>query len=252
MTPSPILAELLRLSHELGREDRGLAILGEGNTSAKISDQTFLVKASGTCLATLREADVVECRFDRLLPLLDRAAMTDAEVDTALLAGRVDPAAKKPSVEAILHAYFLSLPGIQFVGHAHATAVNQILCSPRAREFAEHRLFPDDVVCCGVASVFVPYTDPGLVLAITMRDQSEAFIKQHQRQPRVALMQNHGIITLGGNVTGVMSAMLMSEKAAQVWVGAAALGGPVFLTPAQVQRIAGRPDEHYRQRALSL
>ena len=29
-----ILSDLLTLSHELGREDRGLAILGEGNTSA--------------------------------------------------------------------------------------------------------------------------------------------------------------------------------------------------------------------------
>ena len=34
--------------------------------------------------------------------------------------------------------------------------------------------------------------------------------------------------------------------------GAAALGGPIFLTPENVQRIAQRPDEHYRQRALKL
>ena len=30
------------------------------------------------------------------------------------------------------------------------------------------------------------------------------------------------------------------------------LGRPRFLTAAQVERIAGRPDEHYRQRALGL
>ena len=35
-------------------------------------------------------------------------------------------------------------------------------------------------------------------------------------------------------------------------VGAAALGGPVFLTPAQCERIAGRPDEHYRQKMLGM
>jgi hypothetical protein len=45
----------------------------------------------------------------------------------------------------------------------------------------------------------------------------------------------------------------MSAKAAEIFVGAAAIGGtPQFLTSAQVIRIAGRPDEHYRQKALGL
>jgi len=50
----------------------------------------------------------------------------------------------------------------------------------------------------------------------------------------------------------VLAAMLMAEKAAKVFVGAAALGGPVFMTAEHVQRIAGRPDEAYRQRALKM
>ena len=41
-----ILGRLLDLSHQLGREDRKLAILGEGNTSARVSGATFVVKAS--------------------------------------------------------------------------------------------------------------------------------------------------------------------------------------------------------------
>ena len=45
-----------------------LAILGEGNTSARLTDKTFLVKASGSCLGSLRKEDVVECRSDLLLP----------------------------------------------------------------------------------------------------------------------------------------------------------------------------------------
>jgi rhamnose utilization protein RhaD (predicted bifunctional aldolase and dehydrogenase) len=243
---------LITLSRELGREDRGMAILGEGNTSCRLGDESFLVKASGTCLGTMRPEDVVECRFGTLLPLLDKPGLSDAEIDNALLASRVDANAKKPSVEALFHAYFLTLPDIQFVGHTHAIAVNQILCSPRAREFAEKRLFPDDIVCCGAASVFVEYTDPGLKLAQEIRRQTEAFIKQHQRQPRVVLLASHGIITLGKSPQAVLSAMLMAEKAARIWAGAASLGGPVFLSEAHVQRIAGRPDEHYRQRALNL
>lgn len=249
---NPIIQDLLTLSHEIGREDRGLAILGEGNTSARLSDETFAVKASGTCLGTLKAEDTVECRLDALLPLLDRDSLTDQQVDDALMAARVDQKAKKPSVEAVFHAWLLSLPGIKFVGHGHPTTALQILCSPRARDFAEHRMFPDEIVCCNIASVLVPYTDPGLKLAQAIRRQTDAFIQKHQRQPRVILMQNHGVITLGATWQSVLAAMLIAEKSARVFVGAAALGGPVFFTEQNVQRIAGRPDEAYRQRALKM
>jgi len=250
--PNPIIQDILTLSHEIGREDRGLTMLGEGNTSGRASDETFFVKASGTCLGTLKEEDLVECRNAALLPLLERESMTDQEIEAALLAARVDPKAKKPSVEAIFHAYLLSLPGMKFVGHGHATAVNQILCSVRARDFAEHRMFPDEIVCCGVASVYVPYTDPGLKLAQVIRAQVEAYLRRYQRQPRMVLMQNHGIITLGGTWQAVLSGLLMAEKAAKIFVGAAVLGGPIFMNDENVDRIAGRPDEAYRQRALKL
>ena len=46
--------------------------------------------------------------------------------------------------------------------------------------------------------------------------------------------------------------MLMAEKAAKIFVGAAVLGGPVFFSKQNVERIAGRPDEAYRQRALKM
>ncbi len=249
---NPILQEFLTLSHELGREDRGLAMLGEGNTSARLGDKTFLVKASGTCLGTLREEDAVECRFAGLLPMLEQENLSDQQVDETLFVARVESKAKKPSVEAVFHAWLLSLPGVKFVGHTHATSVNQILCSPRAREFGEHRMFPDEVVCCGPASVFVPLTDPGLKLAQAIRRETEAYVQQRQRPPRVILMQNHGLITLGGTWQSVLSAMLMAEKAARIFVGAALLGGPVFFSSENIARIEGRPDEAYRQRALKM
>lgn len=245
---------LLDLSHELGREERQLALLGEGNTSARVGDgATFLVKASGAVLATLEAGGLVECHADRLLPLLDQLGLDDAAVDEALLAARVDPAARKPSVEAVFHAYLLSLPGVAFVGHTHPVSVNQILCSRHARTFARRRLFPDEIVCCGAESVFVPYTDPGLVLARAIRTAVRAYIRRLARPPRVILLENHGFIALGPTPAAVLAATLMGAKAAAIFAGAAALGGPPrFLTVAQVARIAGRPDEHYRQRALGL
>ncbi|TWU39615.1 class II aldolase/adducin family protein [Novipirellula artificiosorum] len=245
-------SELLSLSHFLGEEHRHLAILGEGNTSAKIDDKTFLVKASGSCLQTLGEDDVVACRFDKLLPMLDQDDLSDQDIEDHLLGCRVDSASKKPSVETLFHAYFLTLPEINFVGHTHSIPVNQVLCSPLAEKFATQKLFPDEIVCCGAESVLVPYTDPGLKLSQTIRDKTKAFIEKRGAPPRVILLANHGIITLGKTPGAVKVAMLMAHKSAEIFVGAAAMGGPVFMSAEDVDRIANRIDEHYRQRALKL
>ena len=249
--PEPTPA-LLALSHDLGAERRQLAILGEGNTSARRGDATFLVKASGSTLATLGENDLVECRFAPLLAMLGREDLSDPQIEDELFACRVHPTAKKPSVEALFHADLLSLPGVAFVGHTHPVAAGQILCSPRARDFATRRVFPDEVVCCGSESVFVGYADPGLRLAQAIRREVAAFRARRNTLPRVILLENHGVISLGATPDAVRAAMFMAEKAAQVFVGSVALGGPRFLPASEVDRIANRVDEHYRQRALNL
>lgn len=248
------LDALLSLSHQLGREERRLAILGEGNTSMRHDAATFTVKASGSNLATLSVPGTATCHFDKLLPLLAAESMTDTAVDEALFAARVSTDMKKPSVEAIFHAYLLTLPGVNYVGHTHPIAVNALLCSRHARTFATRRLFPDEIVCCGVESVFVPYTDPGLKLSQAIKTAVEDYIKRVSRPPRVVLLENHGLIALGATPEAVLAATLMAVKAAEIFAGAANLSGgePQFLTPAQVERIAGRPDEHYRQKALGL
>ena len=252
-TQTDALARMLDLSHQLGREDRKLAILGEGNTSARVSETTFTVKASGSNLATLAPSGVSECRFSDLAELLAQESLSDAAIDEALFAARVDSQAKKPSVEAVFHAYLLTLPGVNFVGHTHPVTVNQVLCSKVARLFATRRTFPDEIVCCGVESVFVPYTDPGLKLAQAIQHAVTAYIERLARPPRVILLENHGLIALGATPESVLAATLMAAKAAEIFVGAAAISGePQFLTPEQVERIAGRPDEHYRQKALGL
>jgi len=248
------LAALLKLSHDLGREDRGLAMLGEGNTSCRLDADTFLVKASGSSLANLQENQLVACRFSVLLSLLKAAAMTDAEVEKALLESRVDSTAPKPSVEAVFHAYLLSLPGIDVVGHTHPVAVNSILCSgaEASLRFAHERRFPDEIVCCGAKSVLVPYVDPGTILAQKICEETDKFITAENRPPRVILLQNHGFIALGATTGSVLAATLMAEKTARIFLGASTLGGAVGLTEKNVARIDSRPDEHYRQKMLKL
>jgi rhamnose utilization protein RhaD (predicted bifunctional aldolase and dehydrogenase) len=247
-----VVQSLLELSRALGAPERHLAILGEGNVSATVSKGEFLVKASGSSLGQMTEKDLTLCHSERILSLLDRKTLTDTEVQTELMESRVRPGDKKPSVETAFHAWLLTLENVSVVGHCHPTAVNQVLCSPRARDFAERRLFPDEVVCCGPASVFIPYTDPGIPLAREIRERTTHFIKQHNYMPRLILLQNHGIIATGATVEGVLSAILMATKAAEIFVGAASLGGPNFMSQKDVDRITHRPDEHYRQQQLKL
>jgi len=246
------IGALLELSHEIGRPERRLAILGEGNTSVKLSASQFAVKASGSRLASLAEADVTICESEKLIALLDRKTISDEAVDQALLDSRSKGIGKKPSVEAMFHAWLFTIEGVNFVGHCHPVTVNQVLCSPRARDFAERRLFPDEVVCCGPSSVFVPYADPGLVLAREIRERTIDYIKTNGFAPRLIVLQNHGIIAIGASSNSVLACLLMAEKAGEIFVGAASLGGPNFLPAKHVERIFVRPDEAYRQKQLKI
>ena len=246
------LTALLDLSHELGREERALAILGEGNTSMRLDANTFAVKASGSSLSTLDETGVTRCRLLDVLELFERDIATDEEIEATLFAARVSPSDRKPSTEALFHAYLLTLPDVEFVGHTHPRRVNALLCSPHGQEFASRRLFPDEIVCCGAVSVWVPYVNPGVPLARAIRERVETFRARHNRVPRLILLQNHGIIALGLTPQAVLAATLMAEKAATIYADAVALGGPTFLSEEQIAYIAGWGAEHYRQKALNL
>jgi rhamnose utilization protein RhaD (predicted bifunctional aldolase and dehydrogenase) len=242
---------LLALSRALGEPGYGLAILGEGNTSAAVDAETFLVKASGTELATLRAEQLVQVRYEAVLAMLD-ADLDQAATRDALLEARVDPGALKPSVETAFHAWLLRQEGVRFVGHTHPEAVNQILCSDRAGAFAHERRFPDEIVYCGPRSLLIEYVDPGAVLAAVLRDRWQAHVAEHGFAPKVVLLQNHGLIATGPTPTAVLATTRMAVKAATIFAGACGIGRPVAMPPAEVDRIHNRLDEHYRQKIQGL
>ncbi|HSN78728.1 MAG TPA: class II aldolase/adducin family protein, partial [Anaerolineae bacterium] len=70
MQNQEILNQLVALSRTLGDPANDYAILGEGNTSARASDATFWVKASGTEMRTIDANGFVEVHFDRVLAIL--------------------------------------------------------------------------------------------------------------------------------------------------------------------------------------
>jgi rhamnose utilization protein RhaD (predicted bifunctional aldolase and dehydrogenase) len=252
-----IMQEILSLSHLLGDPANDWAILGEGNTSARVDNETFLVKASGSQLGKLAAAQVSHVHFAPILEALNNGRdYGDDEVKDLLFSSCVDGGASglKPSVETLLHAFLLTLPDTHFIGHTHVTSINGLLCSARGWDAVQSggRLFPDEIVVCGVAPCCVPYVDPGVPLARALRDAVLAYIDTHGTRPKTIYMQNHGFIALAKTAQEVVNIHMMADKAARVLLGTFACGGPTFLTPDNVARIYSRPDEHYRQKALGL
>lgn len=250
--PSPAEVQaLVELSRELGRPELDYVILGEGNTSAACADGTFWVKASGSKLATASPESFVRVERAKVLAMLESTALPDEIVHERLLACRVGSfGTTKPSVETLLHAVCLALPGVHFVGHTHPVAVNQLLCSRAFPEVFAGRIFPDEIVVCGPAPVLVPYVDPGIPLARAVHEKITHFVAEHGRTPRVVLMQNHGLVVLGTTAAQVRDATAMMVKTARILAGACAAGGPSFLTKEAVARIDTRPDELYRKQKL--
>lgn len=250
MKPAEILKRLIRLSHELGREDRQLAILGEGNVSADLGDGTFLVKASGSQLGTIDKEGFTRVKMQPIFDALDSPDKTDAEVRKILEDCRVDKKNKLPSVETFFHAICLREGGAKWIGHTHAVSVLQILCSKLGAEPFHRHIFPDAIVVCGRRVAEVSYIDPGILLAVELRKSLRQFINEHGSAPKVILMVNHGPVVLGQTERDVLNTMLMLDKWAKVLLGNYAVGEPQFLDEKLSDRIENRPDEHYRRRAI--
>ncbi len=180
------LTELIEVSRCFGR-GTDFVIAGGGNTSVKDAAR-IAIKASGVALDGITERGFVE---------LDRAAVRailaktyseepfarEAEIKADLMASRVEPgSAGRPSVETSLHELF----AWRYVVHTHPYTVNVLTCA-RDGERAARELF-------GSEALWVPYSDPGYRLAKLMEQLLGRYRREHGADPRIALMQNHGLL----------------------------------------------------------
>lgn len=245
-----ILKKLIQLSHELGREDRHLAILGEGNTSADLGDGTFYVKASGSHLGAIDKGGFTRVKTQPIFDALESPDKSDETVKKVLEECRVDNKSKMPSVETFLHAICLREGGAKWIGHVHAVSVLKILCSSLGAKPFRRYIFPDAIVVCGRRVAEVPYVDPGIHLAVALRKSLRQFMDENGTAPKVILMVNHGPVILGKTERDVLNTMFMLDKWANILAGTYAVGSPQFLDETISDRIENRPDEHYRRHMI--
>jgi L-fuculose-phosphate aldolase len=213
--------ELLSLAHTVSP----FTICGEGNVSQKVGDN-FWIKASGTDLHTLSEEDLTLCDMN---------------------GNQLDPSHKKASIESSFHAWLLSFGGINFISHTHPVHTVKIVCTEWIYEFADHRLFPDQIVRNGTKSCVVPFAPPGKSALEAVKSGMNKFLDKEGYVPNLILLQNHGIISLSSTAKDCAASTLMCEKSAEIYVGCKQLGQIYFLNKDQVGLVDNCPNEQYRR-----
>jgi rhamnose utilization protein RhaD (predicted bifunctional aldolase and dehydrogenase) len=177
------LQRLVNRSRLIGA-DPTLVVHGGGNTSSKIVETDHLgrervvlrVKGSGTDLKTIGADGFPGLFLDELLPLRERAAMTDEEMVAYLAHCMVEPGSRRPSIETLLHAF---LPA-RHVDHVHADAICALTNTPDAERHVREALGPDVAL--------VPYIRPGFDLSRQVADLAGA---------RAVVLDKHGLVTWG-------------------------------------------------------
>ena len=189
------IADLIEISRYYGGK-KDFVLGGGGNTSYK--DRDFLyVKASGFALETITEEGFAILDRQKLGSMMARQYSQDTFVREQEVMEDLMNAVKsgsrklRPSVEASLH----NIIDYPFVVHTHPCLVNALLCANDAETMAKV-LFDNRIL-------YVPYTDPGYVLSVTVSEKLADFRTAHGFDPRVILLQNHGVFVGGDTVTEV-------------------------------------------------
>ncbi len=181
------MGKLIWLSRHFGTNPEFI-LAGGGNTSAKIEGRLH-VKASGHSLATIEAGGFVAMNREKLTSLLSTSLSDDPvcreeEFKAAILDARLEgEKGMRPSVECVLH----NVLSPTFVVHTHSTWANMIACSTNGERVTKE-LFGDEVL-------WVPYVDPGYILARKLAVALEAHAKRTKKaQPAAVLLENHGLI----------------------------------------------------------
>ena len=229
----PMSSDLIELAHRVGNHPARLAIWNEGAVAARLPSGRFVVSAAGANLARLDARGLVELDLARVQGFLALEDVKPEDFATALS----DSDSPTTTADVFTFADLLGFDDVRFAAHTQPIAVNQVICSPRARQFADRRNLPHEILACGQASVLVPFMPPGLPLAKEIKRKIALWRDRFKIVPKLILIQNHGMITLGETVDEVLMLTEMTVKFAEIFLGAAAMGGPEFMKPNHVTQI---------------
>jgi len=205
-------------------------VLWDEGACAVRSGANLMVSRRGAYLTALTAGDMVEMDLVKTTELMSLDAVSDEDLAEV----QVGATTLRPALDAILFAYLFSLDDTKYAVHVQPVEINQIIGSPRARQFAERRTIAHEVISRGVSSLLVTYADPGVPLAKEVKRKLALWRDRYKVMPRLLLIQNHGMIVMGNSQEEILRVAEMTLKSAQIFIGAAVMGGPAFLTPDNV------------------
>ncbi len=187
------LADLIRISNATG-VDKTLVQGGGGNTSVKTADGKYMyIKASGTALKDmdarrgwrrLRLEPVLHIITDKSLAKLPANVREPEVVNRLLLACEDDvTSGARPSVESHLHAYL-----DRCVIHLHPIVIASYVNARDGRAAIE-KAFANE----SPPPLWIPYMDPGFMLARKVCTLVAGYQKQHGRKPAIMILAKHGL-----------------------------------------------------------
>jgi rhamnose utilization protein RhaD (predicted bifunctional aldolase and dehydrogenase) len=189
------LADLIKISNITGK-DSTLVQGGGGNTSVKTEDGEYMyIKASGTALKDmnskkgwrrLRLAPVLSIIEDKSLAKLGADKREPEVVDRLLFAcdDNIKDGAR-PSVESHLHAFL-----DRSVIHLHPLVVGAFVNAKNGKAEIQ-KLFKAEKF----PPLWVPYADPGFMLAKKIAGLVNSYQKQYGKKPVIMILEKHGIFT---------------------------------------------------------
>lgn len=197
------LADLIRISNQAGK-DTALVQGGGGNTSAKTPDGKYMyIKASGTALKDMDEkngwrrmdiARVLDIVADPALAKMETQQRESRVADLLNFCCDQGRQEARPSVEAHLHALLE-----RFVIHLHPIAVGAYVNAKDGRTQLE-KLFVDEKI----PPLWVPYVDPGLMLAKKIQSLVEKYTKEYGRKPAILFLEKHGLFVTASTPSAAM------------------------------------------------
>lgn len=202
------LDALVYATRTIGKEP-DLVLWGGGNSSAKVMEKDHLgrdlcvlwVKGSGSDMKTMTAKQFTPLRLDDLVALVGRREMADDEMVAYQSRCVMDPAAPKPSIETLLHAF---IPAAH-IYHTHADSICALTDTSDSVKLIR-RVYGDDVA-------LIPYTRPGFKLAI-MAAQA------YQRNPalRAIILDKHGLVTWGDTAQAAYLATIRMVSEAERFI----------------------------------
>jgi rhamnulose-1-phosphate aldolase/alcohol dehydrogenase len=226
------LEQLVARSHEIG-DDTSLVVYGGGNTSAKgvvvdhlgREQRVMWVKGSGADMRGSTYADYPALRLDDLMPLLDRDDMSDEEMTDLVARALLDPGARRPSIETLLHAF---LPHTH-IDHVHADAICALTNHAEGPRIVAEAL--------GDGFAYVDWMRPGFTLSKVVAELGDR---------DGVVLAHHGLITWGESSDECFHRTEAAVGRARAYLEA------LPLRVAAPSRAADMPDEELERLLLRL